>query len=123
KPPAMNQDYLIDTHTYASFFRILYNATYLDRHDSEEILTTLTEASFKDGLIADIPASVTVAHKFGSRKVDDAGKVQLHDCGIIYVPGKPYILCVMTQGTDFNKLADFIQSVSKLVYNDVTKSP
>ncbi len=122
KPPTFGNDYKIDTHKYASFFRILYNATYINREDTEVILRSLAEASFKDGLVAGVPASVTVAHKFGSRQVDASGKVvQLHDCGIVYATGRPYILCVMTQGSDFTKLAGFIKGVSELVYTNVTK--
>lgn len=121
KSPVMNQDYHIDTRTYASFFRILYNATYIDRPASEEILSMLSDASFKDGLIAGVPTGTVVAHKFGSRKTD-SGKDQLHDCGIIYAPGKPYILCVMTHGNDFTKLADFIKNISSVVYAEVTRT-
>ncbi len=140
KLPVFGKDYQIDTHKYASFFRILYNATYIDRASSEALLKSLTDASlseallksltdasFQDGLVAGIPRGIVVAHKFGSRKVDDSGlpaqadKVQLHDCGIVYAPGKPYLLCVMTQGTDFMKLATFIKDISTLVYSDVSK--
>lgn len=117
--PVSGQDYLIDTHRYASFFRILYNATYVDRVASESILKRLTEATFTRGLSAGVPQGVIVSHKFGTRKVTNE-KVQLHDCGIVYAPGKPYILCVMTQGTDFNRLADFIKNISATVYASVT---
>ena len=120
-PPVFGQDYKIDTHKYASFFRILYNATYIDRSSSEKILQSLTETSFKDGLVAGVPQGITLAHKFGSRQVDiKPNTVQLHDCGIIYVPNKPYILCVMTQGSDFTQLADFIKQESALVYKYVS---
>ena len=116
KQPEFGKDYKIDTHKYASFFRILYNATYLDRASSEKILSTLSDTSFKEGLIAGVPKGITVAHKFGTRQVDDSGNVQLHDCGIVYANEKPYIICVMTQGTDFTKLAAVIRDVSKSVY-------
>ena len=118
--PTPGHDYQIDTHTYSSFFRVLYNATYLHRPASEEILQTLTSADFPDGLVAGVPVDVVVSHKFGSRQVDQARSiVQLHDCGIIYAKNTPYILCVMTQGGDFNKLAGFIKDVSSTVYKNV----
>lgn len=117
--PIPGQDYSIDTHRYASFFRILYNATYVDRVASEKILKMLTETTFGEGLFAGVPQGVVVAHKFGTREVDNT-TVQLHDCGIVYAPGRPYVLCVMTQGHDFTKLADFVKSVSSIVYTAVT---
>ena len=120
KQPQFGKDYKIDTHKYASFFRVLFNATYLDRSDSEKLLKILSESSFKDGIVAGVPSSVTVAHKFGSRQVDNSGKVQLHDCGIVYAKEMPYILCVMSQGTDFTKMATFIKDVSRTVYVGVT---
>jgi beta-lactamase class A len=121
--PVFGQDYKINTHKYASFFRILYNATYLDRTDSEKILQVLTKTSFQDGLAAGVPEGIAVAHKFGSRQVDAAGNiVQLHDCGIIYATGKPYVLCVMTQGSDFTKLATFIKDTSALVYKNISST-
>lgn len=118
--PSPGVDYNITTHKYASFFRILYNATYVDRVASEKILKTLTGATFSDGLVAGVPSAVNVSHKFGTRGVtSDGSVVQLHDCGIVYAPKKPYILCVMTQGSDFTKLAAFIKDTSAAVYSSV----
>jgi hypothetical protein len=37
---------------YASFFRVLFNASYLNRKDSEKALALLTKVAFRDGLIA-----------------------------------------------------------------------
>jgi beta-lactamase class A len=120
--PQPGADYSISTHKYASFFRILYNATYIDRTASEKILKTLSKTVFDQGLAAGVPSTVNVSDKFGTRQVDDNGTVQLHDCGIVYAPKKPYILCVMTQGHDFTKLADVIKNISSVVYSTVTAS-
>jgi beta-lactamase class A len=120
--PTPGQDYSINTHQYASFFRILYNATYISRASSESILKTLGNTTFQAGLSAGVPQSVNVSDKFGTRQVDNSGTVQLHDCGIVYAPKKPYVLCVMTQGADFNKLADVIKNISTVVYSNVTAS-
>jgi beta-lactamase class A len=122
-PPVAGEDYKINTHTYTSFFRVLYNATYLDRDQSEAILSILTKTTFKDGLVAGVPAGTTVAHKFGSRALDDSGKnLQLHDCGIVYAPKRPYALCVMTQGSDFPTMANVIKQISQQVYDNVSTS-
>lgn len=67
-----------------------------------------------------------MAHKFGllSEK-DDAGKViarQLHDCGIVYHPARPYVLCVMTKSAaPIEKIEGYIAEVSKRVYQEVDK--
>ncbi len=60
-----------------------------------------------------------VAHKFGERSFLDKKTKQLHDCGIVYHPAKPYVLCVMTRGDDFDKLSAVLRSVSALVYQEV----
>lgn len=107
---------------YSNFFRALYNTTYLDMNMSEKLLETLATADFKDGIIGGIPASLTAAHKFGERSfpnIDGTMTRELHDCGIIYYPNHPYFLCVMTKGTDFQKLSGIIKHIAELVYQDM----
>ena len=104
---------------YASFFRILYNASYLNREMSEKALEILSWSDFKDGLLAGVPNDIKVAHKFGERSLDNT--VQLHDCGIIYNKEKPYLLCVMTRGKKFEKLKWVIRIVSEKVWEETQK--
>ncbi|MDO8560151.1 MAG: serine hydrolase [bacterium] len=59
---------------YASFFRILYNASYLNREQSERALGLMTKTRFRDGIIAGVPAGRPVAHKFGERTTLEDGK-------------------------------------------------
>ena len=105
---------------YSALFRVLFNASFLNRDLSEKLLKTLSLTEYSNGLVAGVPEGVTVAHKFG-----EAGQVQgesqLHDCGIIYYPNRPYILCVMTRGSDMNKLVSTIQTISANVYQNVDK--
>lgn len=114
-PPRMGADYQVSVKSYASFFRILFNATYISRGLSEYVLSLLSESSFKKGLVAGVPADVPVAHKFGERDIGD-GLVQLHDCGIVYTKPNPYILCVMTRGKQFEALEKVIADVSRATY-------
>lgn len=100
--------------SYASIFRILYNATYLNAHHSSIALGLLTKSKFKKGLIAELPGDMLVAHKFGERGL--GSDLQLHDCGIVYRQKSPYLLCVMSRGKDFDQLAATIRSVSKIVF-------
>lgn len=104
--------------TYASLFRLLYNATFLNREMSNKALNFLRQSQFGEGLVAGIPSGIAVAHKFGER-VQDAGHKQLHDCGIVYYPENHYILCIMTKGRDTHALASVIRRISEMVYEEV----
>lgn len=117
-PGIRTPDDFMSVKEYAAFFRILYNATYLNKEMSEKALEILSKSTFKKGLPAGIPADVTVAHKFGERGFADSQIKQLHDCGIVYKQGNPYILCVMTRGNDFDELSKVISGVSSLVYSE-----
>ncbi len=116
-----NSQYSMPVRTYSSFFRILFNATYLNRDLSEKALGILSQSTFKDGLRLGVPAGITVVHKFGERESNENSEKQLHDCGIVYYPGQPYILCIMTRGNDFGKLSDVIKNISSLVYGEISK--
>lgn len=107
---------------YSSFFRLMYNATYLNREMSEKALEILSTTNFKTGLPAKLPQNVVVSHKFGERGYVDTNLKQLHDCGIVYVPGNPYLLCVMTKGDSFEELAPVIAEISEMVYKAVTEN-
>lgn len=106
---------------YATFFRVLYNASFLSKEMSQKALGLLAESTFKDGLVAGVPPSVVVAHKYGERYYSSENLRQLHDCGIVYHPKRHYNLCVMTRGKDFGELAGVIRDISALVYDEVTK--
>ncbi len=106
---------------YASFFRILYNSTYLNEEFSAKALSILLQANFSQGLTKQLPPNTKVAHKFGERSDMDKQVKQLHDCGIIYYPHHPYVLCVMTKGDDFEQMAQMIQNISKTVYDGMKK--
>lgn len=103
---------------YAGFFRILFNASYLDREMSELALEILLGSEYKNGIVAGVPEGVNVAHKFGERSVNNID-IQLHDCGIVYHKDNPYIICVMTKGNDFKQQEKLISELSKYVYNEV----
>lgn len=109
---------LITVKEYASFFRILYNASYLTKNYSEQALEILSRSSFSKGSRANIPSNVTIAHKFGERT--DSNANQLHDCGIVYAKDSPYVLCVMTKHGAFVTLENTIQDISNETYRLVT---
>ena len=110
----------INVKNYASFFRILFNSSYLRRDLSQFALKLLSHAEFSKGLRAGVPASFPIAHKFGEKWRNPNEDKQLHDCGIIYYPGHPYLLCLMTRGDDFDALTHVLTSISRVVFEEVT---
>lgn len=123
KPPVIEEgEYFITVKDYVSFFRVLYNSTYLDRTLSEKALELLSKSEYQDGLEAGVPEEVRVAHKFGERKFEETGERQLHDCGIVYHPIRPFLMCVMTKGKSLNDLSSVIAALTKTAYAEVDKN-
>ncbi len=123
KAPEAGQPFTISSAEYSLFFRILYNGTYLSDASSEKALSILSQATFANGLVAGVPAGTVVAHKFGEHITgsgDTIQSVELHDCGIVYTNGGPYLLCVMTRGKSLDQLQTTIAAISKMVYQQVS---
>lgn len=116
-----SQDF-ITVRQYSMLLRLLYNASYLSENFSTELLRMLTHTQFKDGLVAGLPKNTTIAHKFGERVIEETGQKQLHDCGIIYHPDNPYMLCVMTRGKDFDAQENAIKTLSELTWIKINES-
>jgi beta-lactamase class A len=110
----------LTVHSYSSFFRILYNASYLNREMSEKALQLLSLEDFPQGIISGVPKGIVVASKFGESTEGPSDNIKLlHEFGIVYHAKHPYILGIMTKGSDFVQLANVIQGVSQLVYSEV----
>ncbi len=105
---------------YSLVFRVLYGSTYLSERYSSRALALLARAAYKGGLPAGVPATLMVAHKYGITAAPDPSTqrylAELHDCGIVYYPGSPYLLCIMTAGGSFPSLQSDIARISKAVY-------
>ncbi len=120
-PGVRSRDDYMSVKSYASFFRILYNASYLNREMSEKALELLSMVDFKEGLVAGVPRDTVISHKFGERGISSSNVLQLHDCGIVYYPSNPYLICVMTRGTNFGKLKEVIRTISSKIYQEIKK--
>ena len=125
-PPKDLKDFMSPA-SFSFLFRSLYSSTYLPPYLSEQALKLLTQTSFKVGLVAGVPRGVLVSHKFGEHtenypSTTKPSERELHDCGIIYYPKNPYLLCVMTKGGDFSKLEKVISGLSALTYKYVDTS-
>jgi beta-lactamase class A len=106
----------INTKTLSNMFIALYNATYLSPADSQAILRVLDESHFNQQIGAGIPSTLAFSHKIGIDEI--AGTYS--DCGIIYVPHRPYILCVGAQGMSQMEADNFMARVSQAAYQYVT---
>ncbi|MBN2567737.1 serine hydrolase [Candidatus Woesearchaeota archaeon] len=94
---------------YSNVFRSLYYSSYLKRSSSQLFLSLLSDTNFNDGIAAGVPQDVTVAHKIGFWIIGS----EHHDCGIVYHPNRPYILCVMTKGLTEREANLMIGEVSR----------
>lgn len=117
KPFDDTKPYYINIITYTTFFRVLFNASYLNKEMSNKALKMLASSNFTKGLVAGVPVNIPVAHKFG--EFISGGQKQFHDCGIIYHPQSPYMLCIMGRGDDVDDIASVIQHISASVFEEV----
>ncbi|MBI1288609.1 MAG: hypothetical protein GC178_13640 [Flavobacteriales bacterium] len=108
---------------YATFLRAVYNSSFLNNRNSELALEILSRSKFKLGIRKGIGQDDYAATKFGEIDYELNGEsvIELHEGGIIYCEDNPYILCVMTRGTDFEDQAGIIEAVSKILYKEMSK--
>lgn len=106
----------ISTKSFATLYRMLYNSSYLTKQDSEHVLDVLTQSHEEKSLFDGVPDSIPVAAKFGERAYTENSTIFLHNCGIVYYPKHPYLLCVMTKGNSRDKQASVIKEISKTTY-------
>ena len=119
--PARSEDFM-SVKTYSTLYRVLYNASYLNRQMSEKALEYLARDDFKAGMLSGVPKGVTVASKFGERTLGEHREVsQLHEFGIVYYPHGDYLLGIMTRGHDFSKQSMILRDISRLVYEEVDR--
>jgi len=115
----VDRDSLITVAQYSVLFRLLYNASYLNRTYSEKALQFLSRTKFSDGIRAGVGEDVVVAHKYGERG-DGYDGFQLHDCGIGYYPNHDYLVCIMTRGTDLDYLKTVISGLAAETHQQVS---
>ena len=113
----------LTTQAYASFLRVLYNATYLNKQYSEMALEILSRNKFKLGIKAGVADNVKVSNKYGifdKNAILNEG-MQLHDCGIVY-DTKTYVICIMTHGHDYTAMTKLIENITRVIFLENRKS-
>jgi beta-lactamase class A len=97
------------------FLKTLYNSTILTPPYSELALKLMSESTFNDGIRQGVPTDVVIAHKFGEAGTPE--DIQLHEAAIVYAPDHPYLISVMTRGTDMTAQKALIAQLSASAYN------
>ncbi|MFA5855977.1 MAG: serine hydrolase [Candidatus Pacearchaeota archaeon] len=98
---------------YSNILRLLYYSTYLKPYFSQLALSNMMDTEFNSQLPAKLSKDIKVAHKVG---FNDELKI-FHDCGIIYIPKNPYILCVMSKNSSLDESNKIISEISKGIYD------
>ncbi len=111
-------DIKVSAKQMSNVLRTLYYSAYLNRENSQILLSALAGSHFDKWLKAGIPSQITIAHKFGIFIPDK----NLHDCGIIYHPKRDYILCVMSTDVTNKETEKVMPAISKMVYEYVTEN-
>ena len=105
--------------SYSSILKSLFFSALLSKDDSQKILSYLTESKFNDKLVAGLPSGVTVAHKIGVYQ--NGGDKAYSDCGIVYIPNRPYMLCMISK-SDEQTARDRMKLISQTVYDYVSSA-
>ncbi len=106
--------YSISPRQYSKFLRLLFNATYVNEVLSEYGLRLLTESSFREGIVKELPEGTVVAHKFGERGINES--MDFSESGIVYAHNSPYILTIMTRGKHIETQTAFVSGMSAMIY-------
>jgi beta-lactamase class A len=106
---------IITAQEYSSVLKALYFGSVLDPTDSEDILSLLTQTDFSNMLPSGVPKGIPVAHKIGLVN----GQIY-EDCGIVYLPQRPYSLCMVSKSNS-KTAQERMHMLSAMVYQYVSQ--
>ncbi len=115
----------LSLNSFAAFYRVLFNASYLSEEMSEKALRYLSQSSFRDGMASGIPQNISIACKHGGRLVtvttDDKEQkfYQIYEFGIVYHPNRPFLLGIMVRGNNVDAIIKIIRDITHLTYNEI----
>ncbi|MFA6194354.1 MAG: serine hydrolase [Patescibacteria group bacterium] len=113
-----DDNYDITAKEYSRIFRALYSASYLNRDNSQKLLSWLTQTSFDEFIGSGIPTTTLFAHKIG----EEYKEVVFLDSGIFYVAGRPCLITVMAEvkdGGGVGSAQKIMGELSKIAYDYV----
>ncbi len=118
KTPDPNLYADINLKLLSNMFIALYNSSYLNLDNSQQLLKYLALTPFNDKIRAGVPEDVIVSHKIGIA----SDKGTFSDCGIVYAPNRNYLLCLGASGGSEVEADKFMSEVSKEIYDYVIKN-
>jgi beta-lactamase class A len=96
----------------ANILELIYSGENVNKKYSGIMLDILKRQQVRGRLDLYLPEDTVIAHKTG-----DLDNLE-HDGGIVYLPEKEYIVCVLTNDTETNKDGrEIIGKISKMVYD------
>ena len=113
-----NDQGFISAKEYTRILRVLYTSNFLKPENSQKILSYMAASTFKDYLSQGVPSGVEFAHKYG----ENIDYNIFADSGIVYVPGKPYMISVIIKGKDSTNetrkwATKLMKEISERAYN------
>ena len=72
----------------------------------------LSNTSFNNRLRTGVPFEIPMSHKIGT-----FNNSVMSDCGIIYEPKRPYVLCIMLEVADDQTGNEHFATLSKMTYD------
>ena len=112
---------LFSVSEYERFFTVLYNASYVSKKDSEWALQLLSKTVYNKSLTRNMSTQFPIAHKYGIAEFPD--NLYLNEAGIFFKKDNPYLLVVMTNGTNTIKQSDVISEISTAVLHAFESAP
>ena len=96
------------------FFKKLYKEELLNKEDTKELESYMTNTIFEDFLRPGIPEDITLVHKYGREEhvINDAG---------IVMSDKPFVIVIMTDGIIESEAIELFPKLSNLLYTEHTK--
>lgn len=99
------------------FMRVLFNASYLNNKNSEYATELLQKCDFKEGILSGLPNSIKVAHKYGES--GNQIEQQLNETAIVYLDNNPYVITILTKGSNYKRLPQVVKEISAIAYENM----
>lgn len=115
EPDGSDPNYSVTAKDFSAFLKVLYNGTFLSPEMSEKAMEIMLDCDFKKGMVEGLPSGTKIAHKFGEWS-DGSKRHELHETGIVYLGSRPYLITIMTGGSDLEKIRKCIPILTQVTH-------